>query len=127
MSVNVIAVYAGVIMTLILLVPVKELKKDYAPVIVTALSVLLIGVALKRGMPLFEYIRGLGEGNGEEYFSILYKSLGIAISTQLISDMCGDFGAQSVAGKVELVGKIAILMTTVPLVEALLEFSETIL
>jgi len=121
---NIVAVYSGVILSLILLVPIKEIKKEYAPIIVAALSVLVIGVSLKHAVPLFEYVKGLGDGIEEGYFSILFKCFGIATATHVVSDMCSDFGAQSLAGKVEFVGKIGILMTTLPLVEALLDLTE---
>ena len=127
MTFDIVTVYAGVVVTLVLLVLVKEIKKEYAPIMITALSVILLGFAIRRGMPLFEYIKGLGDGVGEEYFYVLFKCFGIAVATQMLSDMCCDFGAQSLSGKVEFVGKIGILMTTVPLVEALLELSERLL
>ncbi len=109
------------------IVPIKELKKDYLPFITTALSLVLLAVALKRGAPLFEYMKNLGVSNSEEYFNVLFKCFGIVIITGLVSQMCSDFGVQGVAEKVEFVGKIAVLMTILPLVDTLLSLVETLL
>lgn len=104
---------------LVCLVPIKELKKEYFPLITSALSIIILGVAFKRGLPLFGYVRELATEESEIYFSIIFKCFGIAMLTGLISDMCTDFGAGSVSGKVGFVGKIGVLMTCIPLVERL--------
>ena len=112
---------------LVCLVPVKELKKEYFPFITSALSIILLAVAFKRGMPLFGYIRDLSTEQSELYFSIIFKCFGIATLTGIICDMCADFGAGSVSGKVGLIGKIAVLMTCIPLVERLFLLIEELL
>ena len=55
-----------------------------------------------------------------EYGSILLKSLGIAFIIQLISDTCKDVGETSTATKIELAGKIAILLISLPLFEKII-------
>lgn len=127
MTFNLSEIFAGVLICVLCLIPIRELKKEYAPLISTALSVLLFGIAFKRGLPLFQYIKSIGQGESEAYFEIIFKCFGIAVSTNLITEICSDFGVGSVSGKVEFIGKLAILMTCIPLVERLFSLVEALL
>ena len=55
-----------------------------------------------------------------EYVTIVFKSLGLAFIVQLISDICKDVGEGAIASKVELVGKISILIISLPLFEKIM-------
>ena len=52
-----------------------------------------------------------------EYMTVLIKVLGVALITQLCSDMCKDAGENAMASKVELAGKIIITATSIPVIE----------
>lgn len=124
MTLELDGIFGGILIVLVCLVPIKELKKEYLPLITSALSILVLSVTFKKGLPLFGYIRELSTEESEIYFSIIFKCFGIATLTGLISEMCADFGAGSVSGKVGFVGKIAVLMTCIPLVEKLFSLIE---
>ena len=47
--------------------------------------------------------------------SVLMRSLGICILTQFAVDSCKDAGESALASKVELAGKIAVLLIALPL------------
>lgn len=127
MTLDLTAIYGGVIIVLFCLVTVREIKKEYAPVITAALSVVLMSYALKRGKFLFDYIESLTTVESELYFSIIFKCFGIAIMSNIISQMCSDFGASGVCSKVDFVGKIAIIMTCMPLIDGLIDLVEGLL
>ncbi len=55
-----------------------------------------------------------------DYGSIVFKSLGLAFIVQLVSDVCKDVGESAIASKVELAGKIAILVISLPLFEKII-------
>lgn len=59
-------------------------------------------------------------GLEEEYGRVLFKSLGICILTQVAADSCRDSGETAVAAKVELAGRLAVLLLSLPLFEHLL-------
>jgi len=65
---------------------------------------------------LFQYIR-LPEG----YLSILLKILGISYLAEFGSALCKDAGQAAIAGQIELVGKLAILLLSMPVVTSLFE------
>lgn len=60
-------------------------------------------------------------------FAVLLKVIGICYLTDFAAELCRDFGQNSLAGKVEMVGKIAIVALCLPLVDSLLEITEQLI
>ena len=58
-----------------------------------------------------------GVGLSEKYGIILFKSLGVCFLAQFAADSCRDAGENALASKVELAGKISILVLSLPLFE----------
>ena len=52
-----------------------------------------------------------------EYGIILFKTLGICFLAQFAADSCRDAGESALASKVELAGKISIVILALPLFE----------
>lgn len=65
---------------------------------------------------LFSYV-SLPDG----YLKILFKILGVAYLAEFGSALCKDAGQSAVSGQIELVGKLAILAISMPVVTALFE------
>ena len=61
------------------------------------------------------------------YFMTVIKTLGVCYLTQLASDTCKDAGYVSVASKVELAGKVTILLLALPLFENLLSLTQELI
>ncbi|MBQ7123131.1 MAG: stage III sporulation AC/AD family protein [Oscillospiraceae bacterium] len=59
-------------------------------------------------------------GIDNRYFDILFKCLGICIITKIASESCRDFGQASIASKVDLAGKVFIVIVSMPLFSELL-------
>lgn len=55
------------------------------------------------------------------YISTLLKIIGIAYITEFGADICKDAGEGAIASKVELAGKVIILVLAVPIVTSLLD------
>ncbi|MDR0739052.1 MAG: stage III sporulation protein AD [Oscillospiraceae bacterium] len=62
-----------------------------------------------------------------DYMNILFKCLGICIVAQLSSDSCRDSGQTSLASKVELVGKIMVIIVSLPLFESVIDMAKNLL
>ena len=58
-----------------------------------------------------------------DYAAILFKAVGICLLTQLAGDVCRDSGESSIASKIELAGRAAILLTAMPLIQEVLAWS----
>ena len=52
-----------------------------------------------------------------EYLGIIFKSMGICLLTQFVSDFCRDSGETSLANNVELAGKVFLILTSLPMIE----------
>lgn len=61
------------------------------------------------------------------YILTILKSLGICYLTQIASETCKDCGFNSIASKVELGGKIAIILLTLPMLESLVKNIEKLI
>lgn len=55
------------------------------------------------------------------YLSTLLKIIGIAYIAQFGSEVCKDAGESSIASKVELAGKVVIMVLAVPIITSLLD------
>ncbi len=61
------------------------------------------------------------------YFTALLKMVGIAYLAEFASGVCKDAGCQTIAGQIEIVGKLMILVLSVPILTTLLETIQEIL
>lgn len=80
---------------------------------------------LKYIVPVLKELKGLAERAGTEIggFKIAFKALGVCYITQFAADTCRDFGQSALASKAELVGKCAVLLLSVPLIENITEIA----
>lgn len=60
-------------------------------------------------------------GSGSQYFSILFKVIGITYLCEFCAGVCKDAGYQAVASQLELFGKIVVLLAGMPVFLALVE------
>ncbi len=74
-------------------------------------------------------LSGLYEQTGldEEYIKIIFKSLGICYVTQLGCDYCRDCGENALASQLELAGKAAMLVVSLPLFSSAVELIKSLL
>lgn len=111
---------AGVAVTAAALaVLLRQHRQEYALLLGLGAGVILFLYAVLKAMPAFNELSKLlsNAGVSSEYAVILIKSLGICFVTQLASDACKDAGETAIASKVELAGKVAILLIALPLFE----------
>ena len=88
-----------------------------------AVTALLILKNLSR--PISELQGKIAEyGIDAEYFKVAVKALGLGYVSSFIADTCRDSGHTSLASKAELAGKTAILITSLPLLNSVLEIAE---
>jgi len=66
-------------------------------------------------------------GVDAKYFFIVIKIIGIAYLTQFASELCRDSGQNAIAVKLELAGKICVLVLTMPIIKSFLEIVINIL
>ncbi len=88
--------------------------------------VLAICTALPNIIDRMNTLMDLAEVSSK-HSEILFKSIGICFISQFSADICKDAGESALSGKVELAGKIMILICALPLIEEVLNTASALL
>ena len=111
------------VMTIILALPLRHEKTDYSLLIGLALGIGILCVILHRMqsvMTAFEQLKSyLGAGGG--YLGILLKVLGITYVCEFASSICKEAGYGFVAGQLEVLGKMSVMVSGISFLFALIE------
>jgi len=112
----------GVVAVILVLV-VKQYRPDMAPIVSLACGIILVVWSLERFSWVWGWIRNAFARTGVDgsYISILIKITLLAILFELGTDLCADAGETAVATKMELAGKLVILITALPILAGLID------
>lgn len=118
----------GIIMC-VLVVTVKQFKPELAMPLGIACGVVMTAYLVSLALPLFNEINQIASDSGinSEFISIAVKAIGICIAVQISSDVCRDAGESALANKLELGGKIALLIVSLPLFKEMLSLAVEII
>ena len=107
---------------------IKQWKSDFSPLIRLGTTVLFGTLLIASAQPLFSLINTLaGESGTLKYVETILKGLGIVILTQISADICRDGGEGTLAGHIETVGKLELLLLCIPLIGEILATAEKLL
>lgn len=118
------AAAAGLVGTVLALI-LGQYRPEFRMLITAAVTLLLMAMVLEQLSPVLEQLRSTMELTGltGDYAAILFKAVGICLLTQLAGDVCRDSGESSIASKIELAGRAAILLTAMPLIQEVLAWA----
>ena len=105
----------------VLCIIVRQYKPEMALGISIACGVLIMGAVIAMLAPSVELISQLTGAAGLDggYSRTLFMA--VCYITQLGSDCCKDAGESAIAGKIELAGKAAVVVISLPVFSALAE------
>lgn len=107
---------------------IKQWKSDFLPLVRIGATVLFGTLLIASAEPLFSLVTTLGKGAvASGYIETILKGLGIVILTQISSDICRDSGESTLAGHIETVGKLELLLLCIPLIGEILTTAEKLL
>lgn len=120
---NIIIIASTALIAAILSLVLKQYKPEYSLFISIAAGILIFLSVLAVISPIMDYINSLTARTGISgvYPEVLIKSLAVCYITQLASDCCTDAGETAIAGKLQIAGKIAILLIALPMFQSLTE------
>ncbi len=119
---------AFAILALAVILIVRQWKGDHLLLVRLAVTVLFGGAAITAAAPLLQYLRTLlGMGDASPYAELLFKALGIATLAQIAASVCRDCGENSVAEGIELVGRIELLLLSLPLIAEILNAAQELM
>ncbi len=115
------AVVAGVLCTVL-----KQCYPEYAAATSILTAVMLLIAVLGSIAPLYTFLHRLVSMSGikSDYFALGMKVVGLCFVTAIGSDICKDMGQLSLGNKVELAGRVCVLLTLLPIFEELLTLAQ---
>ncbi|KMZ54748.1 stage III sporulation protein AD [Dorea sp. D27] len=112
----------GVVGTL-LAIQFKSGKSEYGIYISVVLSLFIFFCIISRLNIIVDMMRTIGSyiNMDTAYIGTLIKMLGITYVAEFSSGICKDAGYQTIAVQIEIFGKLAVLVLSMPVLMALLE------
>lgn len=113
----------------VLAIVTKQFKPEYSVFVLFSVCLFLIFYLTSNLSVIADFIDTLsGKIHvSSAYIKVLFKLLAIAYVCQISSSMCKDLGYQSISCQIETVGKTAILILSIPIINSLLETVEQLL
>lgn len=107
----------------LLAVPLKSYKSEYGIYAAFAVCLLLLTYAVNYFTQILTGMERLQGylGDNFQYLSVLFKAVGAAYICEFCSGICKDAGYAGIAGQVETMGKMYILLIGMPVLFVLME------
>lgn len=107
----------------ILYITLKDLNASFAFFLLLITSIVIFLMIFHHIGTIFQMIKLLGDKANidDMYMGTILKIIGIAYIAELGANITKDAGLNSVAGKIELAGKIFIILLAIPIITAVIE------
>lgn len=115
---------AGVVLCeIFVFVLLRQYKSEYAVVLQLCGVAVIFFMIFSQLKDVIVFFKGALDSSGisPDYISSLIKALGIAVLTQLATDLCRDNSQTALAGQVEFAGKIIILGVSLPILRGIVQ------
>ena len=101
----------------------KTVKPEISLYMGLAVSILIFSFSLDG---LFQILRRMEALTGyitagDSYFRLLFKAVGITYICEFSAGICRDAGYQSVAGQIEILGKLSVMFAGLPILFAVID------
>jgi stage III sporulation protein AD len=123
MDLEIIQIVAVSIIAVILAVLIRQYRPEIALQISVVMGLLIFLMVIFRLAAVLDELRSFtGRLNIDTvYISTIFRIIGIAYIAEFGAQVCKDAGENSIASKIELAGKVIILVLAVPILMALME------
>jgi len=111
----------GIVISILILL-LKGFKSDLAPTLAVAGSVVLLGAVLIMVSGAADAVKDLFQSSEleSEHMKSILKIIGAAYVVDFSASLCRDMGEVSMASKIELAGRVFIVMLAVPWAQILI-------
>ncbi len=101
----------------------KNHKSEYAIALVIISGTIFFTYIINVVSRIFEYLINICSAYGVDtiYFEILIKTLGISYICEFAAALCRDSGESAVAVKIDIAGKVTIILMTLPLFKSFID------
>lgn len=112
----------------ILISVIRHFRPEYASATAAVAGAAVAVYALRGLAPAVEYMRDTAASLGaEDCFAMMLKALAVSVCCRLGADTCRDVGESSLASRVELAGRIGIVLISLPAAAALLKTAQELM
>ena len=120
---DILKIIGFVFVALFMFLLFKDKRSDIGVLVLLIAGISVLLYSLTKLNEILVFIKSISEKAGIDtlYIGIILKILAIAYLTSFASEICKDAGAGSLASKVELSGKIFILVLAIPILMAVLD------
>lgn len=120
---NVVGIAAIAVVAAVIAAMLRRYHQEYAVFISIAAGAVILFAVFSGVAPVVGRVGTLLSSSGlsADYAVILLKTLGICFLAQFAADACRDAGESALASNVELAGKIAIVVLSLPLFEKIVQ------
>ncbi len=108
---------------------IKKSNPEITLLLSLSAAIIILASAFRLLGAVMEFLENTvaSAGLSTDIFSVAVKCTGIALASQLASEICRDCGQGSAASAIETAGSIAALYTALPLAERLMRLVEVFL
>lgn len=126
---NIFAFAGSALVMCVLILTVGQLKPELSLLLTIACGIGLTMFLLTSATPIISEITSIASAGGvdSELLAVALKSFGICVAVQTAADVCRDAGQTALAGKLELGGRLALLIVALPLFRRLLDLAMEII
>lgn len=116
---NIVGIAGIAVCSAVVAAMLRRYHQEYAALIGIAAGIIILLEIFLNIAPAIRQIRTLlsSAGLSADYAVILLKTLGICFLAQFAADACRDAGENALGSKIELAGKISIVILSLPLFE----------
>lgn len=117
---DVAKIAAAAILTAMIYALVRQMKPEFAPVVILGGSAVILVAVAGRFFETSETVDRMMRlaGLEKENVSILMRALGICVVTQFAADICYDNSSSALAAAVELAGRVGAITVALPMLQA---------
>lgn len=120
---------AGIMAAVIMWIILSKQGKEYALILSLGACSLVLVAAFRFLDPVLDLLRKLQSlGNLQpEWLSVMIKAVGIGLVVEMGSLICSDAGNSALAKTLQILGAVAVLWLSIPLINSLIALLEQIL
>ena len=123
MVLNIIGICAASVIGVVTAVILKGYKPEISLFVIIALSLLFLNWMLEVFGEMQTQFTALVEEleQNRSFYKVLFKIMGITYMCEFASGICKDAGYSSIASQIEIVGKMLVLLSGIPVLISVIE------
>ena len=121
--------FAAVLLAVILGLVLAKQSKDWAVLLTTGVSCMVLAVGAVYLQPVLDFVRELQTLSGldPQMLSVVLKAVGIGLISEIAALICLDAGNAALGKGIQILASLTVLWLSLPLMRALLELVQKIL